>query len=173
MKDADFKALNHPTSGDFVVTCGTEVSPGYKPDIIVRDASSKLRFILECEQKTDRKAFLGDLLKAEIYADQQGARPTLIIVMKPHRNTTTRQIADHLKPYIAWLALKNGGQLNLTNVHVLSDSEYLQAIRSNMCMGSSAFKKNGYVLTTTSQTLSRGDKLRKAAICISTRTLDN
>ena len=148
MKDADFKSLNHPTCGDSVVTRGTAVSPGYKPDVTVRDGSSKLTFILESEQKTDRKAFLGDLLKAEMYSEQQDASPTLVIVMQPQGNTTTKQIADHLRPYIAWLARKKGGQLNLAGVHVLSDAEYVQAISSNECLGSHAFQVHGHVLPT-------------------------
>jgi hypothetical protein len=81
MNDAKFKALLHPTGNDRVVSWGTAVSVGYKPDVIIRDIEERLTFILECEQKTDRKAFLGALLKAELYAEQQRARPTLVIVM--------------------------------------------------------------------------------------------
>src|SRR3546814_8492579 len=70
-----------------VQTCALPIS--------VRDASGALAFILEAEQKTYRKAFLGDLIKAEMYAEQEGANPTLLIVMQPQPNTTTEQIANH------------------------------------------------------------------------------
>src|SRR3546814_1446041 len=107
MKDAEFKMLNHPISADWIASRGREVAPGYKPDVTVRDASGALAFILEAEQKTDRKAFLGDLIKAEMYAEQEGANPTLLIVMQPQPNTTTEQIANHLRPYGAWLDRKS------------------------------------------------------------------
>src|SRR3546814_19864403 len=79
----------------WIAARGREVAPGYKPDVTVRDASGALACILEAEQKTDRKAFLGDLIKAEMYAEQEGANPTLLIVMQPQPNTTTEQIANH------------------------------------------------------------------------------
>lgn len=60
MKDAEFKALNHPVGNNIIVTRGTAVAAGYKPDITITDTNGQLRYILESEQKKDRKAFLGD-----------------------------------------------------------------------------------------------------------------
>jgi hypothetical protein len=146
MKDAIFKALKHPVGTSTIASSGSAVSPGYKPDITVEDATGALTFILESEQKTDRKAFLGALLKAEVYAELQNARPELIIVMQAFKNTTTKQIADHLRPYKHWLSSKKGGTLSLSAIHVLSDDEYRAAIAASECIGTAAFKHHGHVL---------------------------
>ena len=146
MEDADFKALNHPIGTNVVASTGTAVSPGYKPDVTVKDSQGTIRFILESEQKTDRKAFLGDLLKAEMHSEQQKAAPELIIVMQQYGNTTTKQIADHIRPYKLWLAQKKGGVLSLSAIHVLSDAEYLQAIAAGDQLGSQAFKSRGHIV---------------------------
>ncbi|KVE90626.1 hypothetical protein WJ01_01175 [Burkholderia vietnamiensis] len=146
MLDSEFKALDHPV-GDFVVASrGTTVAVGYKPDVTVRDEEDKLRFILESEQKTDRKAFLGALVKAEMYAEEQGANPELLIVMQPASNTTTQQIANHLRPYKEWLARIKGGNLSLAVIHVLSDNDYKIAASAGDVLGSHAFKLRGHVL---------------------------
>ena len=146
MRDIEFKALDHPV-GDFVIASrGTVVATGYKPDVTVRDAEKKLRFILESEQKTDRKAFLGALVKAEMYAEQEGASPELVIVMQPASNTTTRQIANHLRPYKEWLTRIKGGNLSLTAIQVMSDDDYLTATSSGNVLGSQSFKLYGHAL---------------------------
>jgi len=144
MKDSEFKALNHPVGKNVIASTGSAVSTGYKPDVTVKDAAGELKFIIESEQKTDRKAFLGDLLKAEVHSEQQKAHPELIIVMQPFDNTTTKQIADHLRPYKQWLAVKSGGKLNLSDVHVLSDVEYQEAIDAGEILGSLSFKNRGH-----------------------------
>ena len=146
MKDADFKALRHPIGANVIASSGSAVSTGYKPDITIEDSFGVLKFIIESENKTDRKAFLGDLIKAEMHSEQKKARPELIIVMHCYGNTTTQQIADHLQAYKQWLALKNGGELNLSAVHVLSDVEYQAAIADSKPLGSPAFKNYGHVV---------------------------
>jgi hypothetical protein len=146
MKDSQFKALAHRIGANVVASRGSAVSSGYKPDVTVSDTSGNLKFILESEQKTDRKAFLGALLKAEMYAEQQKARPELIIVMQVFKNTSTKQIAAHLRPYKDWLASKKGGVLNLSAIHVLSDDDYEAAIAAIEDIGSEPFKLRGYVV---------------------------
>jgi hypothetical protein len=146
MKDAQFKALAHLIGTHVVSTRGAAVSLGYKPDVTVRDSSGVLKFILESEQKTDRKAYLGALLKAEMYAEQQKARPELIVVMQIFKNTSTKQIADHLRPYKIWLESKKGGALNLSAIHVLSDAEYVSAIAAVEIIGSAAFRLRGHAV---------------------------
>jgi hypothetical protein len=147
MKDSDFKTQNHFVGkGNTIASSGEEVSKGYKPDLTVKDSSGVPVFILESEQKTDRKAFLGDLMKAEMYAESERCAPELIIVMQVFNNTTTKQISEHIRPYRDWLAGKNGGTLNLSEIHVLSDTEYLAAISAGEVLGSSEFKNRGYVV---------------------------
>ncbi|WP_445360196.1 hypothetical protein ACJJIL_16140 [Microbulbifer sp. EKSA005] len=147
MKDNVFKGLNHPiASGETIATTGQAVTPGYKPDITINDAGGSLKYILESEQKTDRKAFLGDLMKAEMYSENISASPELIIVMQVFSNTTTEQIADHIRPYANWLASKNGGSLSLSAIQVVSDQEYAAAILAGEILGSRQFKARGHVI---------------------------
>ena len=148
MKDATFKACEHQFGKDNnIASIGEEVSEGYKPDVTVKDAKGNLLYILECEQKTDRKAFLGDFIKAEFHAEHKQQHPRLIIVMQELNNTTTtQQIAAHLRPYIKWLKQKGGGQLSLSAVQVLSDEEYEQSISDGETLGSEAFKQRGHYI---------------------------
>ncbi len=82
MKDSDFENLNHGIDSLKIATRGSAVCDGYKPDITVVDAKNRLQFSLGSE-KTDRKAFLGDLIKAQKYAEECEASPALVIVMQP------------------------------------------------------------------------------------------
>ena len=147
MKNATFKACKHQVGkGNVIAPIGKAVSKGYKPDVTVKDAKGNLLYILECEQKTDRKAFLGDFIKAEFHAEHKKQHPELIIVMQVFNNTTTKQIAAHLRPYIKWLKSKGSGQLSLSAVQVLSDKEYAQSISDRETLGSEAFKKLGHYI---------------------------
>jgi len=143
MKDSDFKRLPHKIEGLKIASCGTLVSPGYKPDMTVVDTNSHLKFIIESEQKTDRKAFLGDVLKAQKYSEECNAVPILVIVMKPQSNTTVKQIADHLQLYVNWLNKRFNGGMDLSGILVISDDEYQASIDADELLGSEAFLKRG------------------------------
>ena len=86
MNDSEFKCLAHQLGDLKVKSRGSEVTRGYKPDLTLIDETGRLMFIVECEQKTDRKAFLGAVVKAEKYAEDSHCSPTLIIVMKEASN---------------------------------------------------------------------------------------
>lgn len=144
MKDKEFKVCKDQVGKSDKIATRKEVSKGYKPDVTVEDAEGNLLYILECEQKTDRKAFLGDFIKAERHAENKKQNPELIIVMQEFNNTTTQQIAAHLCPYIDWLKSKGGGKLSLSAVQVLSDKEYKQSIADGETLGSEAFKNRGH-----------------------------
>lgn len=58
------------------------MAPGYKPDLTVTNPEGQLIFVLEHENKSDRKCYLGDLVKAEKYAESRNSEPALIIAMK-------------------------------------------------------------------------------------------
>ena len=139
MKDSDFKNLHHQVGNLVIATRGTEISQGYKPDITVTDSNATLQYILECEQKTDRKAFLGDVLKAQKHSEQCNASPALIIVMREFKNTTVRQIADHIQNYVQWLNRRLNGGLALSRIAVMADSEYLHSVRAQEILGSVQF----------------------------------
>jgi hypothetical protein len=146
VKDSDFKALPHRVGEYRIASRGTKVADGYKPDITVNDPNGQLAFILECEQKTDRKAFIGDLVKAEKYAEENGARPVLVIVMKLAPNTTLSQISSHLTPYATWLRGRNGGALSLSGVLVITDDEYAQSVHANELLTSPRFRARAAVV---------------------------
>ena len=63
---------------------------------------------MESESKTDRKAFLGDFIKAEKYSQELGINPTSIIVMTEKDNTTLAQVHAHLIPYVRWVRSLKG-----------------------------------------------------------------
>ncbi len=140
MTDDIFKSLRHCLGDCYVASCGGVVCKGYKPDLTACDSNNELAFIFECEQKTDRKAFLGTLVKAEKYAEDCAAHPILIIVMQEFSNTTLRQIAGNLKPYASWLARLKGGNLNLADILLISDQEYLRSIQADELIASPAFR---------------------------------
>mgnify|MGYP001278466454 CR=1 FL=1 len=143
MKDSDFKQLAHQIGALRIGSSGSQVSAGYKPDITIVDASGKVMFILESEQKTDRKAFLGDVLKAEKYSEECNATPTLVIVMQQQSNTTVKQIANHIHLYISWLRMRVNGGMRLAGLLVISDTEYLASVQAREIIGSSAFRARG------------------------------
>lgn len=146
MKDSDFKKLPHVIYPHKIGSCGSAVHKGYKPDVTVVNANDELLFILESEQKTDRKAFLGDLLKAQKYAEECGASPALIIVMRPQANTKEQQIADHIQPYLSWLNQSLKAGVSLSMVAVISDTQYQKSIEAKEPLGSEAFMRRGIIL---------------------------
>jgi hypothetical protein len=137
--DTYFKSLPHCLGTYRIASRGNLVCKGYKPDLTVCNSNNQLVFIFECEQKTDRKAFLGSLVKAEKYAEDCGAHPILIIVMQEFINATVQQIANNLTPYAVWLARLKGGKLNLADIRLISDQEYLHSVEANELVGSQGF----------------------------------
>jgi len=141
MKDSEFKRLAHNVGDLKIATSGVAVCEGYKPDITLTDKSGKLRYILECEQKTDRKAFIGDLVKAEHLSQLEKARPTLLIVMREFDNTTVQQISYQLEMYAKWLRdqFKNG--IHLSGVWLMSDAAYVDSVLAGEVIGDLRFMK--------------------------------
>ena len=148
MKDSDFKNSSHVIPrGHTVATRGQSVQPdyGYKPDITITNAEDNVSFILESEQKPDRKAFLGDILKAAVYAKEKQSSPELIIVMTSLSNTTVQQIFNHLVPYVACLSNNLGG-LHMSRIQILSDVDYLASLNAREELGSPCFRERGFVI---------------------------
>lgn len=139
MKDSDFKKLDHQLGKLRIASNGTAVTDGYKPDLTVSDSDGKVVYILESEQKTDRKAYLGDLLKAEKYAKTINANPCLIVVMKESKNTTLNNIANQFREYASWLhrSLING--LSISSIQIISDVQYKESVKACEEIGSEAF----------------------------------
>lgn len=146
MKDSDFKRLPHRIGDLRIASRGSDVSEGYKPDLTITDQRGALQFIVECEQKTDRKAFLGDFLKAERYAEERKSNPTLVIVMQPADNIKVQQIARQIQSYAHWLHRRMSDGLYISRIVVMSDIEYEQSVQDGEILGSQNFLNRGIVV---------------------------
>ena len=119
MHDRYFKNLNHRCKGFSVIYTGQELVPGYKPDIVLQNEEKEELIILESETSTNRKAFLGGMLKAAYYLTE-AKRGRLVFIMKEHSNATVKQITHHLKPYFVWIKPLT----NLESIQIISDRDY-------------------------------------------------
>lgn len=146
MEDSEFKQMIHQVGNNTISSNGAQVSSGYKPDLTIQNNNGEIVFILESEQKTDRKAFLGDLIKAEKYAQEFNYSPMLIIVMQEFSNTTVSQISNHLQPYLTWISNGFGNNSKIKNILVMSDQEYIQSSSSAEIIGSQEFISRGEIL---------------------------
>lgn len=140
MTDSEFKQLRHQVGRSHVVNNDLIDTNEYKPDIVVATRRGKIKFILECENKTDRKAFLGDIIKAEKCAEQFGVRTKLIIVMKEMNNTKIKQMEDHLKLYVDWIKSRFGNPMYLSKIFLISDIEYKNSIDNELKLGTRRFE---------------------------------
>lgn len=127
MKDSEFKELIRTTFFDATYQLGEQLDDGYKPDAVVLEGEN-VSLIFESEQKTDRKAFLGSLVKAQFYACKNNQSPHLIIVMREFENTRVTQMIDHLSLYIDWLMGLSGEGFGLKSVQIISDKKIDQLL---------------------------------------------
>ena len=133
MKDTEFKELSHPIDSQLTVTLGTEVSCGYKPDLTgCCPISRKLKIIIECEQKTDRKAILGSLIKALKYSHESFYKIVFVIVMKEMKNTTVEQFYNHIEKYVIWIKTIMENKFMISKVIIISDFEYQKCIENKI-----------------------------------------
>jgi len=115
--DKQFKKLLHSSKGYDSHLNGQEIEPGYKPDFVLRKGNNFL--ILESENSSSRKTFVGGMVKAAHYL--QGERKgKLVFVLVPKKNTTAKAIAKHLIPYFNWIKDKT----NLREVYVIEAGQY-------------------------------------------------
>lgn len=133
MKDSKFKSAIKFHYSNLNCKIGEKIDDGYMPDAVVLTENGEC-LIFESEQKTDRKAFLGSFMKAEIYAEKNQINHHLIIVMREYKNTTVSQVARHLTPYVEWLSNLKSGTLSLKTIQIISDSDFIKLIvkRNNL-----------------------------------------
>ena len=108
MKDNAFKKLEHHADEFNIVTRGTVVSVGYKPDCMLQNGNQYI--ILESETGTNRKMFLGGMIKASMFLRNEKTG-RLAFVIKEHTNTKDFQIANHLKIYYEWIKISTDTNL--------------------------------------------------------------
>lgn len=133
MKDKLFKNLLHNAEGYSVLNSGGQLVKGYKPDTVLIKGDNYI--IMECDTGTSRKGYLGAMLKAARFLTNE-KNGILVLVIKEKPNTTVKQIAEHLREYLAWLKPLT----NLRLVYLIETTKYCpDKIPLNLL--SSEFKK--------------------------------
>lgn len=123
--DSLFKKLPHFSCGFKFFSAGTILHKGYKPDYVLRNGNKYI--LLESENNTNRKMFIGCVMKAAFFL--QGEKSgELVIVLHEHSNTTVEQIYEHIKPYFYWI--KDNGITNLERIVIISDNDYMIGVDS-------------------------------------------
>jgi hypothetical protein len=117
IKDKLFKSLRHSYKGFDTLHNGQELEPGYKPDYVLINKNEYI--ILESENSSSRKTYVGGLIKAAHYL-QNDKKGKLIFVIVPKKNTKASSIANHLKPYLKWIQAST----NLNEVYVIEAKSY-------------------------------------------------
>ncbi|MFX1708107.1 hypothetical protein PV783_29355 [Chitinophaga sp. CC14] len=115
--DKLFKSLAHSCEGYEKFLNGNTIEPGYKPDYVLRKGTDFI--ILESENSSSRKTFVGGLIKAAHFL--QGERTgILVFIIVPKVNAKASTIASHLGTYFSWVKEKT----NLRSVLVIEAGHY-------------------------------------------------
>lgn len=146
MFDSEFKSFVHQLpEGHHILANGQDLVPGYRPDVAIANDENNVTLILESERKTERKAFIGDLVKASHFAHKHEKEVTLVIVMKEVRSqTTVDQVARNIEPYFEWLFSLGATQLG--RVCLLSDESYRESAEAREVLLSDEFLKRCKIL---------------------------
>ena len=131
--DKLFKSLEHTYNGFKFYLNGQYLESGYKPDYVLKNGNKYI--IIESENSSSRKTFVGGMIKAAHFL-QQEKKGMLIFVIVPKKNTTASSISIHLKPYFKWIKANT----NLTSVFVIEANSYYKN-KKVMDLGGSDFKK--------------------------------
>lgn len=117
--DKDFKSLKHESKGYIVFLHGGDAEKGYRPDYVLRRDNEYI--ILESENSTSRKAFIGGMLKAAHFLTGSN-RGILIFVITPKKNTKVSSIAKQIKKYFDYIR----GITNLWKIYVIEEDKYIK-----------------------------------------------
>ena len=127
ISDYTFKHLPHKALGYAPWRKGGEIMPGYMPDYVLKNGNQYI--IMESENNTNRKMFVGCLMKAAYFLQKEKAG-CLVIVLHEFNNTKLNQIKDHLTPYFQWI--KQAHLTNMSAVFLIRDRDYL--VGDNDCI---------------------------------------
>ena len=119
--DKIFKGLTHSSKGFEKFRDGQELEQGYKPDYVLKNKDEYI--ILESENSSSRKTFVGGMIKAAHYLQNENTGK-LIFVIVPKENTKATSIAKHLELYLKWIQT----QTNLKEVFVIDAEKYYDNI---------------------------------------------
>lgn len=115
--DQIFKGFPHSCGEYIMYTNGNRLDSGYLPDYVLKNGNDYI--IIESENTTNRKTFVGGLVKAAhfLQGDKTGS---LIFVIVPKNNITVQQIQKHLKKYLNWIL----DMTNLRDVYIIEAEHY-------------------------------------------------
>lgn len=122
IKDKVFKGLNHTFKSYQKFLDGGEIENGYKPDFVLKKNNEYI--ILESENSSSRKLFIGGLIKASHFLTGKKSG-ILLFVMVPKKNTTAISIAKQIKVYFSWIKDKT----NLKEVWIIECNKYYDGIK--------------------------------------------
>ncbi|MFD2918738.1 hypothetical protein ACFS6H_03385 [Terrimonas rubra] len=115
--DKLFKSLQHSFQDFKMLYNGQELEPGYKPDYVLKRNNEYI--ILESENTSSRKTYVGGMMKAAHFL-QNEKKGKLVFIVVPKENTKALSIAKHLTPYLNWV----NGKTNLKEVYVIEAKQY-------------------------------------------------
>jgi len=127
IKDSVFKKLPHKHKSYKMISNGGEIEVGYKPDYVLKNKKNDF-VILECEYCSNRKTFIGGLLKAAHFL-QNEKTGILVFVIKKMENTKCESIAAQLKTYFKWIK----SITNLRKVYVIDADKYYKEEPMEIC----------------------------------------
>ncbi len=139
--DSAFKGLSHSYQGYGKFSNGTEIMEGYKPDYVLKEGNRYV--ILESENNTNRKMFVGCLMKAAYFLRGENTG-FLVIVLHEHDNTSLEQIWKHLVLYFQWI--KKGGLTNMEKVYLIKDEDYRTGDETCLPIDSEVFLRKAKVI---------------------------
>jgi hypothetical protein len=146
MTDNEFYKLPHVIGKYKIHTRRSSISKGYQPDLTLKNNNNNIVFIFENERGTLRKGFIGDLLKAYKFCDENKLSATLIIVLEEDNQRNIRNIKNHIEPYFKWLKIKDKSNNYLRRLYLISDTEYLKSNECKEIIGSHEFYTRGDII---------------------------
>lgn len=136
--DKTFKNLRHRYGDYEEKSNGSELVKGYKPDYVLQKSDDYV--ILESECSTNRKMFIGCMMKAAHFLQGENTG-ILVIVLSEHDNTKVHQITNHLKSYFEWIKDKT----NLSKVFVINSRDYWDGERT-ISIDSDEFRNKAHIV---------------------------
>lgn len=130
--------MNHRVDGFLIISKGSEIEKGYKPDIDLKHKTKDDYTIIECENNSNRKVFLGGMMKAAMYLTGKRSG-ILVFVMSESENTSMRQIANQLKKYFEFIK----SITNLKEVYVIKQIDYFSR-KNTLCILSRSFLEKAF-----------------------------
>lgn len=118
ISDKDFKSLKHKSKGYDVFLQGGDAESGYRPDYVLKRDNEYI--ILESENATSRKTFVGGMLKAAHFLTGSNFG-ILIYVITPKENTKVSSIKEQIRIYFDYIREIT----NLQKIYVIEADKYI------------------------------------------------